>query len=671
MGLAAVVLFVARTQTDVSALELGVLGALPLLSIGLVVASRRGVPIPHLTLATLLPLALIAVVVHGVVPTSRFGLAYLGVMLVFGSILLEPSRFTLLGVVVIAGSVASRTVRHQLGYDPLSLPIAVVHFGAGYSAFFLALKALDQQHQHVRSVLEEATQQAREAAREAVHATLAKTRFLANMSHELRTPLNAIIGYGELLEEELDHPEHRTSVRQVLTAGHGLLAQVNEVLEGARQAAQGDADADSMLSEVSEDGSVEGEAPDTLVMLQHERTPEVRRRAGWFMMGASALAAVALALEPGPNYWEFVAFAFLLGLAITATARHYAHLSHQLLFLGGTSLLAFTTAVVEGAHDLEPYGYLLIALAALLFRRRTFAGSVAFLAGSFLIASALRVASGVATPAEAFLPWIAHLLVAMPLWAVVSGRESRTERLRDQLDQAERSRRRANRAYKARSRFLARMSREIRTPLATILGNAELLAEDLEELPEAFDDVQRIAGASRHLHRILDDVLDMAVIEQGEIPFRPERVSLAALCRDAAELCRQPIEAAGNTLKLRLPDDPIELEVDPRMVTQILINLLGNAGKFTTDGQVSLTLREGAEAVTLQVRDTGSGIAGDQLQRLFVPFERAGASTSVAGTGLGLAIARHMARRHGGDLTVSSEEGVGSTFTLTLPTSDG
>jgi signal transduction histidine kinase len=664
MGASAAALLIARLGTAVTAFEIAVLVAVCSISPALWLAARRGVSVESLTLGLMAPLTAVAVTAHALLPTSRFALTYLGAMLVFSSMLLPRGRFVALGAATVIGAVGARAVRHTLGHGELSFAIGLTHVGLGTSMFVAALVALEGQHQRARRVLAEATQQARQLASEAVQATLAKTRFLANMSHELRTPLNAIIGYSELLEEEVDDDDHRRVLQQMQASGTGLLGQIDEVLETARRAARGD---ETFDVEASEDGSVEGEMPDTLVQLQADRRPSLRLAAGGLVALAAFLSSLGALLEGRSERLDLLGGALLLGLLVAAFARRRPIVSDALLILGGTVLLGTTTATLPDAHDLEPYGYFLLAMSALLFHERMFAFSVAFLATTFLLASAVRVALGVATPAEAFIPWLAHLLVALPLWTVVSRREARTRQLGKQHEEAERSRRRADRAYEARSRFLEQMSREIRTPLASILGYAELLGEELADDEDALADLHRIAGASRHLHRILDDVLDMAVIERGEIPFRPDHHTLLHLCEQAVELTRQPIEANGNQLVLELDPTPVDVLVDARQITQIVVNLLGNAAKFTRDGVVTLRLRYKGQHAYIEVADTGRGIDPSQQERLFEPFERAGAGNDVAGTGLGLAIARHMAQQHGGDLTVQSAPGRGSTFALSLP----
>ena len=229
----------------------------------------------------------------------------------------------------------------------------------------------------------------------------------------------------------------------------------------------------------------------------------------------------------------------------------------------------------------------------------------------------------------------------------------------------------AEEASRAKSRFLANMSHELRTPLNAIIGYTELvLEEDAEggaaDLPR---DLGRALGAARHLLRLIDDVLDLAKVEAGHLAVALEPVDLEALVREAADAVRPQLLANGNALVLDVQAPRGPFRTDPVRLLQVLINLLGNAGKFTADGRVALTLRAADGEVAIAVADSGIGMTAAQLERLFAPFEQTDAEVArrFGGTGLGLAITRAIVERLGGAIEVRSTPEAGSTFTGRLP----
>jgi PAS domain S-box-containing protein len=236
----------------------------------------------------------------------------------------------------------------------------------------------------------------------------------------------------------------------------------------------------------------------------------------------------------------------------------------------------------------------------------------------------------------------------------------------------------AEEASRAKSAFLANMSHELRTPLNAIIGYSEMLREDIGERDAtAQADLDRIAGAGKHLLALINDILDLSKIEAGRMELALEQFSLRPLldnvCATIDPLARQ----RGNTLALQIPPVLPPLTTDPTRLKQILLNLLSNAAKFTRDGQIRLdvALRPDepgaphAELIAFAVCDTGIGMTDEQMDRLFQPFAQADSSTTrqYGGTGLGLAISRSFARMMHGDIYVESSPGVGSTFTLIVP----
>ncbi|MDH5558415.1 MAG: ATP-binding protein, partial [Alphaproteobacteria bacterium] len=237
----------------------------------------------------------------------------------------------------------------------------------------------------------------------------------------------------------------------------------------------------------------------------------------------------------------------------------------------------------------------------------------------------------------------------------------------------------AEEASEAKSQFLANMSHELRTPLNAIIGYSEILKEDVEErgLSDLGQDLDRINVAGRHLLQLINEVLDLSRIEAGRTELHPEEVDLASLMRETAATVRPLVEANGNRFILDIPDETGTMRVDATKLKQILYNLLSNAAKFTEQGEVRCTVSRmrdepqtgGREWIRFDVADTGIGIARENLDNIFVAFERteAGREPKYGGTGLGLAISRHYAEMMGGAISIQSESGKGSRFTVRLP----
>ncbi|HZO29912.1 MAG TPA: GAF domain-containing protein [Chloroflexota bacterium] len=228
-------------------------------------------------------------------------------------------------------------------------------------------------------------------------------------------------------------------------------------------------------------------------------------------------------------------------------------------------------------------------------------------------------------------------------------------------------------ASQHKSQFLANMSHELRTPLNAIIGYSEMLQEEAEDLDsDAFlPDLQRINGAGKHLLSLINDILDLSKIEAGRMDLFLETFSVHGLVQEVEAIVRPLVEKNSNALVVSCADDLGTMQADQTKVRQTLFNLLSNAAKFTDHGTITLTVeREADDWLTFAVADTGIGMTDEQLGRLFEAFSQAEASTrsKYGGTGLGLAISRHFCRLMGGDLTVESMYGEGSTFTVRLPT---
>ncbi|MBE9123466.1 PAS domain S-box protein [Tychonema sp. LEGE 07199] len=240
----------------------------------------------------------------------------------------------------------------------------------------------------------------------------------------------------------------------------------------------------------------------------------------------------------------------------------------------------------------------------------------------------------------------------------------------------------AEAANLAKSQFLANMSHELRTPLNAIIGYSEILQEDALDLGEEnfISDLTRIHNAGNHLLGLINDILDLSKIEAGHAELELTTFDLYEAVQDVAKTVQPLFLRNTNRLNIECPNDIGELHSDKIKFTQILFNLLSNAAKFTEKGTITLSVEKikndrnslDAEQFIFKCTDTGIGITPEQLQKLFQPFTQADASTTrkYGGTGLGLAIAQKYSEILGGEITVNSELGKGSTFTLMLPAED-
>ena len=228
-------------------------------------------------------------------------------------------------------------------------------------------------------------------------------------------------------------------------------------------------------------------------------------------------------------------------------------------------------------------------------------------------------------------------------------------------------------ASQHKSQFLANMSHELRTPLNAIIGVTEMLREDAEALKQDLEPLDRVLGAGRHLLALINDILDLSKIEAGRMELNLESFALAPLIDDVVKTIEPLAAKNGNQVAVHCDPAIGTMHADQMRLRQALLNLMSNANKFTEQGAITIAAHQGQENgrdwVTLSVADTGIGMTPEQMGKLFQEFSQASSATAskYGGTGLGLAISRRFCQMMGGDITVESDPGRGSTFTIRLP----
>jgi two-component system, NtrC family, sensor kinase len=228
-------------------------------------------------------------------------------------------------------------------------------------------------------------------------------------------------------------------------------------------------------------------------------------------------------------------------------------------------------------------------------------------------------------------------------------------------------------ASQHKSQFLANMSHELRTPLNAIIGVTEMLREDAEALKQDIEPLDRVLGAGRHLLALINDILDLSKIEAGRMELQLEPFALAPLIANVVKTIEPLAAKNANQVAVQCDAEIGTLHADQMRLRQALLNLMSNANKFTDHGTITIDARQEQEDnrdwVTIAVGDTGIGMTAEQMGKLFQEFSQADASTTrkYGGTGLGLAISKRFCQMMGGNITVESEPGHGSTFTIRLP----
>jgi signal transduction histidine kinase len=228
-------------------------------------------------------------------------------------------------------------------------------------------------------------------------------------------------------------------------------------------------------------------------------------------------------------------------------------------------------------------------------------------------------------------------------------------------------------ASQHKSQFLANMSHELRTPLNAIIGVSEMLREDAEALKQDTEPLDRVLGAGRHLLALINDILDLSKIEAGRMELALSSFALAPVIADVIKTIEPLATKNSNEVAVQCDSGIGTMQTDQMRLRQALLNLMSNANKFTECGTISIEARKGQENgrdwITLAVADTGIGMTAEQMGKLFQEFSQASSATAskYGGTGLGLVISKRFCQMMGGDITVESEPGRGSTFTIRVP----
>ena len=335
--------------------------------------------------------------------------------------------------------------------------------------------------------------------------------------------------------------------------------------------------------------------------------------------------------------------------------------------------------------DAEIRGVILLILASMLSAGTIFYSAHLRAHTAYLLACTLpiTIASFIhGKPASIFFGCAAFAYIALITRAARSFNRSITGAIRLQLENAalvdglKSAKDSAEEANRSKSQFLANMSHELRTPLNAVIGYSEILLEDAEAEgsgAERIPDLRRIHTAGRHLLALVNDVLDLSKIEAGRMEVAPVPIALRAFLDELIATALPLVERNGNRLELSCAADLGSAVGDATKLRQILLNLIGNAAKFTKSGRIAVSaarerLSDG-DWIRIAVADTGIGIDPQTLGKLFTACTQADAATAskYGGTGLGLALSQRLARLMGGGITVESELGRGSCFTLALP----
>jgi signal transduction histidine kinase len=286
--------------------------------------------------------------------------------------------------------------------------------------------------------------------------------------------------------------------------------------------------------------------------------------------------------------------------------------------------------------------------------------------------NAAQGALGVGCGVVGFLAYVTRS--ALNNGKMVAGWKAAHQAAKDRQLEAEVKRAEAEEANRAKSEFLAVMTHELRTPLNAVIGYAEIIQEDLEAegRTELAGDAVRITGSARHLLGLIDQILNLSSMEAGNDGLAPRDLDVRKLIEEAVHAVEEEARSSGNRISMRVSADAERAHTDGGKLAVCLSALLSNAVKFTANGLIAVSAdceRLDEEVLVLSVSDTGVGIAASDMPKLFKPFTQldGSATREKGGMGLGLSIAQRMAHTLGGAVTVTSEPGVGSTFTIRAP----
>jgi signal transduction histidine kinase len=286
--------------------------------------------------------------------------------------------------------------------------------------------------------------------------------------------------------------------------------------------------------------------------------------------------------------------------------------------------------------------------------------------------NAAQGALGVGCGVVGFLAYVTRS--ALNNGKMIAGWKAAHQAAKDRQLEAEVKRAEAEEANRAKSEFLAVMTHELRTPLNAVIGYAEIIQEDLEAdgRTELANDAVRITGSARHLLGLIDQILNLSSVDAGNDGLAPRDLDVRKLIEEAVHTIQDEARSAGNRISIRVSADAERAYTDGGKLAVCLSALLSNAVKFTTNGLIAVNAdceRLDQDILVLSVSDTGVGIAAGDLPKLFKPFTQldGSATRQKGGMGLGLSIAQRMAHTLGGAVTVTSEPGAGSTFTIRAP----
>jgi signal transduction histidine kinase len=362
-------------------------------------------------------------------------------------------------------------------------------------------------------------------------------------------------------------------------------------------------------------------------------------------------------------------------MTISTLMAHYQQLQSYIVELATRSLESAQAIENETAKGIENFSYYLLAASAVIIVVSILLAYYFGRAISRPITHMISVMSSIAAGNFAVSvsgmqrrDEIGAMARAVDVFATVS------KELRDREKSLVEARALAEAASQHKSQFLASMSHELRTPLNAIIGLTEMMVTNAARFgtEKALEPLRRVNAAGTHLLSLINEVLDLSKIEAGKLELNPEPVNLPRLIDEVIGTAGQLAEKNQNRLVVEAQENLGALTADSMRLKQILLNLLSNACKFTKDGEVALRVRkvaDGRDWVELAVADSGIGMTAEQQAKLFQDFTQADSLTArrYGGTGLGLALSRKLARMMGGDVTVTSEMGKGSVFTVRLP----